>query len=559
MEKKSKKVRRTTRDNFYRPTNKKNYDSIYIFKRFINNFADKRDWGLDKKHFHFHEYISKKELVNSYIIADNPIYWNRNIINMADIERHLKQKEYIFYTNSPLSHTPLFCLDIDLHDWTSPNDIEKVRQFLLSLHPNCYSEKSSKGKGLHFYLLLDLSDFKMDTDDFNEKIRNYSNLLKLYINTFYSAKYDDVKATYTKYIYHTEYKKYLLDTCGTLCKLPQPETDVEFEKLYNIPFITIEQINSNARYICSILESIIFYSLNGGSGLSSCINMEYIFEFMEKKNLYAQRLIPPYIISPSYYYNSLSAQRVQKKKNNKNICEIRNNNNAFERAKEYYKVFFRQYYRTFNIIPNKEICRMEYRKDAGTDGETEISRKRLNKVYEYTLKGFDKDKVKESDYEFGEFLDNIEKSISAEQLDLLRKNCTKYRSRIYHYDIDIALGYIYKNLCNNNPGYEKLSLSVMGLEKWYQTIIQQEKAKGNPQRINGCNSHKRTALFILVQKLGYVVCLDEKYDWGKARKYLLTEKFLKYWEFIRAVGQETIDAVQKTHAPICAVPEQNAA
>ncbi len=555
-----KKIKRITRDNFYRPKNKKKYDSPYVFKRFINNFADKRDWGTDKKHFNFYCSKSTKEAVNFNIISSYSRLWNLNLIRIADVEKHLKnENNYIFYTNSQLSHTPLFCIDVDTYDWTCPNDIEKVKNFLLSLHPNCYCQKSTRGKGLHFYILLDLTDYDIDAEYFNDVMKKYSNILKLYINTFFNAKFDAIKATYTKYVYNSEYKKYIIDKCGTLCKLPRPNTYSEYEILYKIPFTTLEQIDSNAIYICTIIDSIINYVLKGGSsGLGSCINIEPIYEYIFKMG-FNKGIITSSSSSSSYNHNSLCAQPVQKKKNNNNISEIRNNNDAFQRAKDYYKIFFRQYYREFNIIPDKEICRSEYRKDAGTDEETKTSITRLDSVYDFTLKGFDKNKVNESDYEFGEYTDYIKNNITAADLDLMRKKNTKYRSKIYIYDIDIALGYIFKNLCNKNAKHEKFTLSVVGLEGWYKTIIEQERNKGNSSKITGCNSHKRTALFILVQKLGYAICVDNRYDTGKARKFVLTDKFPKYNEFIKVVGKQDVDSALEAYALMCAVAKKEVA
>ena len=70
---------------------------------------------------------------------------------------------------------------------------------------------------------MDFSDYwVIDTDQMNRNMRVYAYLLKLYINSRYNVKFDDVKGTYSKYEFISG--SYQLVKCGSQCKLPRPTT-----------------------------------------------------------------------------------------------------------------------------------------------------------------------------------------------------------------------------------------------------------------------------------------------------------------------------------------------
>jgi hypothetical protein len=163
IEKKS-KYRITTLENFYRP---KTFDKRgYTYNRFMKQFIDKRTFGIDnKQHRHSTDYI------NNCLISDN--HFKRKICESVFRHQceHLNYVHRLYYTNSPHTNIPLFCMDIDpitekdvIKDPTlipsTPADMQNAADFLSTLHPNCYYEPSSGGKGLHFYFMVDFTKYR---------------------------------------------------------------------------------------------------------------------------------------------------------------------------------------------------------------------------------------------------------------------------------------------------------------------------------------------------------------------------------------------------------------
>ena len=229
MSKKKNKRKIVKRSNFYRP--KKFLTphgelSFKCFKDFINNFIDPYDWGNNKRHFYRHnrkfKYGNTEGLNNTFIYVNEKgkkTKYNSYKLKNDEVRTHLyshDKREFVYYVNSQFCHCPLICFDIDDLDITTDVDIQKVIEFLLKLHPGSYFEKSTNGKGLHFYVLMDFSDFKMDTEHFNDVFYSYAYLLKLVINTMFKVDFDNVKSTYSYYSFSKLNNCYLLEKCGTL-------------------------------------------------------------------------------------------------------------------------------------------------------------------------------------------------------------------------------------------------------------------------------------------------------------------------------------------------------
>lgn len=232
----------TNSKNLYRP--KKH--SPHTYNRFMRQFRDLATWGIGNK-----QHLYSKIYINSIIIAKNPCKYGRVLTSLSMQKNHLSGKKILYYTNHPHSHIGLFCLDIDLKQNTTPKDIVKVKNFLLFLFPNCYSEPSSSGLGLHFYILISFENTSMVSQypDWGNRGNTYlqndilslGKVLRRYINHHYNVKFDALKSSYSNYKFDTSHRLFLLDNCGVLCKQPRPSSR-NADILYQMPVYHVHQI-----------------------------------------------------------------------------------------------------------------------------------------------------------------------------------------------------------------------------------------------------------------------------------------------------------------------------
>ena len=127
-------------------------------------------------------------------------------------------------------------------------------------------------------------------------------------------------------------------------------------------------------------------------------------------------------------------------------------------------------------------------------------------------------------------------------------NNKSYKYKIYRYDVDITLEYIYicsknkknkarealiKKLAKQEGISEEQAENMLknttprsGLEGFYRFV--QDKYKtvvidGRMKKINGCDPKKASAMLDLVVKMKLAKCIDEETKHGIARKFQLSE------------------------------------
>jgi hypothetical protein len=116
---------------------------------------------------------------------------------------------------------------------------------------------------------------------------------------------------------------------------------------------------------------------------------------------------------------------------------------------------------------------------------------------------------------------------------------TNYKYKVKIEDLDIALGYYFVNLMKNkeHKGFSQKELTVPAndITKWFKALKEQGAVK------RSCNRGKARAMRIILQKIGYLECLDRYYStqYKVSQKWGLTPKFPRYQEFVDYVGQET--------------------
>jgi len=590
-----KKKKRVTKDNFYRPKkyiNAEGEPSVRCYKRFINNFVDPHDWGNDKKHFHYYYnnrmHKAKKSMINASLISGVRNSWGKYRMPEYLVGKHLttnKKIEYLYYTNSPLSHTPLFCIDIDPLDYTAEHDLLSVASFLLELHPGSYWEYSTSGKGIHFYLLLDLSNYnKIDTSFWNKVMSGYSDLLKLYINSYFNVKFDAVKATYCSYSYDVRFERFVMSKCGTLCKLPRPTTIDGFKRLYNISFVSIDTINSNANQLCSSINSLVnialfnpmelvtgtsfpsiifplsnncssFSPITGGTALlrgkewlapffpHTSFNCYYLIDWLYKG---LENCLSPFSIPLTTIPNSMFTDPVSNTSLDSKILS----NDVIIRSFAVCRLYYRNYYKEYKRVPGFDEFRQYYRQTAGTGSETEKNRERLEYVYDEVYRTFDPKKLSLLIYTIGQFLPDINKlNISQGYINLwIKSKYPKSKNKIQISDLDVALGYYYTNLMKDKKDRASKSRSfcvgIAGLVKWFR------KLRDNKQYHRSCNGTQAQMSRDLLIDIGLLNMFDSSYitaksasdDIGRSQRFVITEKCSYYHLFENYYSKEIIES-----------------
>lgn len=525
------KIKKIVRDNFYRPKNPVNSEgelSVRCYKKFVNNFIDSWDWGNNKRHFYYHNrkyHSANKELLNLSLTTQKTNRagtkkWDDSLkykLTEKEVSTHLHtadSQEYVFYVNSQFSHTPLICLDIDTLKTTTDLDLQEVVSFLLKLHPNSYFEKSTNGKGIHFYILLDLSDYKMDTKCFNKAFSDYSRLLKRHINDSYNVKFDGIKSTYSHYSFSEKHKKYLLERCGLLCKLPKPVTLTEYTTLYSIPFTTLETIDSNAKSLCNYINSLVTYR-NAVSCLSATTTTATATTTTKTSDSY---------------------------KNKKIDYEI---TDSWDRENKYLFDFFSKYYKENNEIPLLSECKCNYRKDTGYLKTGTKRENRFKEHYEKMVNYFNPKKLKKKRkagiYVKNDYVEDIKKLYTKDQLmNLQREINPKFKGVIKFEDISLAAGFYFVSLTRLLP-QKKFSKSEFTVAQnnmilWFKDLNDKFETSRK------CNTTKVSILREILKKIGWLKVVDKTYFSGKrSRRHILTEQFPKYLEFVELVGKENIE------------------
>jgi len=566
--------KRINKNNFYRPKNivieKTGEISIRNYNRFIKNFMDPYDFGNNKQHFYYNNRKYKyanTEKVNAALTSDDKHQWNRYKLTERELEFHLTatdKTDLLYYTNSPLSHTPLFCFDIDGYYYTTRRDLLKTVELLSSLFPNSYWEYSSSGSGIHFYILLDLSDFTINTDFYNSVLNSLSELLRGYINSFYDVKFDGIKADYCSYAFNNKNRPYI-SKCGTLCKLPKPVSVDDYSKLYNLGFTSIDTINKAAKYITSILNPLILiYFENSCYYLSFVVpNYDHLLEWINKHDNKKGNSHTQLTFStsssyyPSYIY-TVTGMGATVPKNNKNKDNKGINNtietNANKRSLVYGCQYFRDYYKINKIIPSPEEFRSSYRQNAGTGTEDDGDRNRLNDCYELIKGTFITDKVKSPGVNVGDFIDDIKKLITQEEITeyIIKKYPTK-RNRVSIEDLDVGFCYYFKNLLQDKDDRSKkgrsFSISYKGMIQWFKSL------KNRKEYNKSCNNHQALMIRDILLHIGILECVDSSYvpvklikgdkgdKVGISQKFVITEKCSRYDEFLKYYGKELIDSI----------------
>lgn len=590
-----------------RPKNSKKYDSPHVFSSFVYQFMDRNIWGFnkgmlrDEKHKRLKaETINQrrkdKTYYEKYKILKNQLEQNPNDEYLKEgtdkaLKRHFaykdghkvrrkhiithlnakKKEEYVYYVNSPDKEIHLFCFDIDSKANTTLDDICNVLVFLRSIFPECYFDFGSSGKSIHFYIFVYISQkyrqeyvkhFSSYSKFCNWVTKNIGDNLASLINPISQMEFDAVKSTLTNYYTNGD-----ICGCGTLCKLPCPRSEGEFELLYNAP---VYRLSIDNNYINLNSELLTFFSpisrtFSSSKKSNHPVSMETssidgvkqvppmpssTLIPLNKKNLNtAPSYIPlPLLIptttvlgsKPNYYFKNKGLIK------DKDIVEnIRNISDSKEREKEYGFYYFTKYYKKHKTIPVFEDYEYNYRFDTGYNKIDEERIIRLKNTYDFMVRYFKPDKIKGKRepgiYFRNDYTDNLKKLITEEEILKIKKN---WKGKISYEDISIAAGFYFVSLTRLLKQKEfsdkELTSAQNNMIQWFKSLNDKYETSRT------CTSgSKVTILRKILIHVGWLKCVDRSYNSGKrSRRHILTPNFPRYNEFVELVGVSCINKWQ---------------
>jgi len=241
-------------------------------------------------------------------------------------------------------------------------------------------------------------------------------------------------------------------------------------------------------------------------------------------------------ISSSYLLNIIGAQVQEEQvindiyKNNKEINLLLDKGSnpecAYKRSIKFGSDYIRDYYKDNNSFPSFEDFKNTYRTKYGTGDELVNDKVRLQYIYDYLIKTFNKDIQTKRVYSVGEFI----KHITITESDITRVNKNRYLRKITLQDIDIAAGFYFLSLTGllvqKQLLNKELSVAQNNMVKFFKSL----KNQGLIQM--GCNNHKANILKEILLDMQWLVCVDDSYSHShRGRRYLFTDKFPRYMGF----------------------------
>jgi hypothetical protein len=596
-------------NTLYRPVIKPyNFNTPKRYSRFIKQFVDTNDWGFRKHHVYSWSEMEENlaDGSTSHTLKDTYNYTltfvrgkyfgsgkhKRKIETIDDIflidrdaddfsqlrqkwetegklsfrrtrhlclehhlgaAKHRSKSNYLYYTSSPYKFYNLLCCDID--NIKSDEAYHSVANYLLSFFPNSYYERSTNGTGLHFYIVAEYNADHLFCEVNEGLFRNMlSYLLSLalasFINMHFSVKFDAIKGTCPLYDVNHQFIKF-----GTLVKLPAPVSYDQFQALYSCAvysehylFCILNYLNdSTGRYISGLYSVDILSSALGSLPPDTSITASPndIMAHITKTN--ENSPLPTPFLSSTITNGGRNALPGKKTGNKDALQDIVNIGDSRIRESLYIKKYVGDYYSQYGNLPPEDDVKRHYRTDTNYTKQGEFRKKRFSKYYKHTIDTFDPTKASAgSAYVIGLYDTAITQT--DEQITEWINTNTSYKYKVYRYDVDITLEYIF--MCSSNrlnrargklvhkfAKQEGISVQCAaeqlrgttprcGLECYYRYIkrmFQSTVVNGQAKRINRCDSKKASALLQYVIQAGLAVCSDESFDRGRARKYRLND------------------------------------
>ena len=271
------------------------------------------------------------------------------------------------------------------------------------------------------------------------------------VNTQFSVKFDGIKGTCPLYDINHEFIKY-----GALVKLPAPVTYEQFRALYSCSiyseyylFCVLNYLNDvSGRYICGPLNgdllSSALSSLPPDVPITASLSeiMPQITKASEIKSP-----LPTNSLSSTITNGGRNALPGKKTGYTDSLQDILDIGDSRIRESLYIKQYVGDYYRKYMNIPPEDDVEYHYRTDTNYTKQGSFRKKRFSKYYKHTVDTFDPAKASAgSAYEIGMYDSAITQT--DEQISTWINTHTSYKYKVYRYDVDITLEYIF--MCSGN-------------------------------------------------------------------------------------------------------------
>ena len=490
--------------------------SPYTYNIFIKQFVDRYNYGYLKN------FVFSTERINKVWAGE---LWPSHIELKRDshIVTHLEREEVYFYTSNPYSEVGMLVIDLDATSTSSYADIEKAAQYIIDrYHPGAYYDQSTNGEGIHLYFFLNVTGYfqwrygffmplplrlpEMHTirDYLNSPTypdrpgKSYKALLKELIEVVdIYCKICGIKGTFPSYQGQQYEPGYAITHRGTLCKLPWPRSESEFMELVHSPILSFDDILSNSEAIEREIKRL---------------RWEYDGIGEEPPIIITEPLIPtptPKPVEPSESLPDEPDQPVTptpnvQSKTSQTVYQQCNDTNAFTKTRKSIMYLARELGR----IPEYDQWNEFYEYHGlATPPETPERRKRFENCVKYIAQTFDPTRGQRSDYEIGEFMDDLKQRITPQEL----KDISPKGRRIRYEDLDMVMGYHWICISGQHINSPYLfSVRKESLLKWFEKQHSQGLCRF------GLHPNKLSPIRDLLQHIEYLTLIDP--DYGKNRK-----------------------------------------
>ena len=507
----AKKHKKITLDNFYRPK----HFTLRSFNKFMSQGMDKYNYGhINKegnKSFRFssdHIYLTPYKS-NIKLREKSTSTKFRNVSISDHLGARQSRKSFVFYTANVYSDICILCGDIDpIEGYGYDECLEALLYIKERFHPNIYYERSTNGIGIHFYIIIDFSSFShcdIKYDLFhryncNNIISLYSNLLSCLVNSMFYCKFDSFFGSYSLYSFPFSSHKFI--NRGRLAKLPCPQNENDFNILVNTPILSYSDLGKNWNYMQELL-------------------IDYTPEQTEQSHCSGKS------------HNLLCRDFISISKNDDYLRD----NSAFTRARHSIQKLARELGR----VPNYEEWNEYYETNKYNTGEeTKNREERFNIIAPYVENTFDIDKIGQI-YKYGDYIDDLMRDITQEQINNIVKNNTSYRYRITYGDLDVGLGSHWMAVrTNSRSGYE-LCVPRDTITSLFKALKDRDVIK------RSCDYGKCIAIREILVHIRYVKLIDSHYRHGYdgiSQKWAMDVKFPRYTDYKLFCGDLENEAIK---------------
>lgn len=552
------------------------------FKKSIG-FADQTDIGFKKglirnSHADINHYLKTiKEYLTKKTTDKKQFYTakRKTTLSNEQVENHLTNQSYIYYTNKPDTDRVMVCLDFDYSgasygvlEHNHKTSLTALVNFLSYYFPDSYYDYGSSGKSLNYFLYIDVSslrdnqlastfeNFNLSFPGFlNKKLSLLSDKLRDIFNSENSPidtkifKFDSIKATMSDYSYKrikgkVYYEKILKS--GVFAKLPCPATDQEFNKWYNKKLYTYEEVeyiittlhNEFTFYLSSFLNPDSLSLTTTKTTTTETETIDKAHSVFQMENSVAKNNSTDSILLYTIDMTAVFA-----------VESIKQENSAIKRSMRALRYLI-AFYQNIGQELSLEIYIQKYRELFGTGPEDKGDRERLTGIYNKFYSTFKEQLSTNIKTKIQYLIGQLKEQITEKEIRSIQTEFSKYKYGIYYEDLAGAALSYFTLLVDQRYRACKVwsskpeTVPTIAVRKFLNSLSELKIIK------NRCNDKKVKAIRIILEKIGWIKIIDENYNFVKhiSMKYILLEKHPYFNQYQTIIGKENYENL-KTEKP----------